>query len=332
MEVLAVASRAVADACERLGLDVERLLADAGMTRAALASSDARIDAALADRVWELAYARAGDPFLALHAAEALPFGAYKVIDYLGAHSETIGEAVRRVVAYFPIVDARARFELDEAGEPIALSMFGCDGPVPGPGQDYTFAALATRVRAMAGTALRLAGVDFTYGAPADRSEHARIFAAPLRFGQPVARMLWPRSIWQSSLQGRDPALVALLEQHASAILRELAPRSAVATRARDALIEAIRAQREPSVQSVARTLATSVRTLQRNLRDEGSSFASLLDDARAATARAYLHDPALSLAEIAWLLGFSDQSTFSRAFKRWTGATPGAFRASPEP
>ncbi|MBZ0119629.1 MAG: helix-turn-helix transcriptional regulator [Sandaracinaceae bacterium] len=82
----------------------------------------------------------------------------------------------------------------------------------------------------------------------------------------------------------------------------------------------------------MAKGLATSARTLQRTLRDEGSSFAALLDQARAATARAYLRDPALSLAEIAWLLGFSDQSTFSRAFKRWTGATPGAFRTSSEP
>ena len=292
---------------------------------------DARIDAGLADRLWELAGARASDPQLALHAAEALPLGAYKVIDYLGAHSASVGDALRRIVAYFPLVDPRARFEIDETVDPIALSMRTTDGEeVPAGGQDYTFAALVTRLRAMVATPLPIDAVELTYPEPPDASEHVRIFGARVRFGQPVARLLLSASAWETPMRATDPALIALLEHHASALVSELEPRRELATRVRDALIEDVRAQRAPRVDRVARRVGMSARTLQRSLRAEGMSFAALLDDARRATACAYLGDPQISLAEIAWLLAFADQSTFARAFKRWTGVTPGAWRAQP--
>lgn len=85
----------------------------------------------------------------------------------------------------------------------------------------------------------------------------------------------------------------------------------------------------EATATRVARRLAMSERTMQRRLQAEGVSFAQLLDEGRAALAKAHLADPAMSLAEIAWLLGFADQSSFTRSFRRWTGEPPGAWRAA---
>ncbi len=84
----------------------------------------------------------------------------------------------------------------------------------------------------------------------------------------------------------------------------------------------------DSSLESVARELGTSVRSLQRHLRDIGYSYSTLADEVRAATARLYLEQPDIAIAEVAYLLGFSDQSTFNRAFKRWTGHTPARTRA----
>jgi hypothetical protein len=96
---LAVASRAVLGAFEALGLDGDALLLELGLERATLADPDRRIPAALADRLWQAAMERSRDPNLALHAAERLEFGAYRVIDHLAAHAPTLGRSFERIAA-----------------------------------------------------------------------------------------------------------------------------------------------------------------------------------------------------------------------------------------
>src|SRR5262245_54588411 len=110
--VLAVSSRALVDACARLGLETDAILAAAAIPRAQLAAPEARLTPRQADAVWQAAFARAGDPCLALHAAEAIPHGAYRVLHYLGAHSATVGQAFERLAAYIGLVDARMRLRV----------------------------------------------------------------------------------------------------------------------------------------------------------------------------------------------------------------------------
>jgi AraC-like DNA-binding protein len=86
-------------------------------------------------------------------------------------------------------------------------------------------------------------------------------------------------------------------------------------------------AQGEPEVAAVARALATSDRSLQRRLQEEGTSFRGVVDDARRELAVGYLGDRRMTVAEVAYLLGYSEASAFVRAFKRWTGKTPGEMR-----
>jgi AraC-like DNA-binding protein len=83
-----------------------------------------------------------------------------------------------------------------------------------------------------------------------------------------------------------------------------------------------------PTVEDVARRMATSERTLRRRLEEGGSSFRELLDDTRERLARNYVRDRRMALSEVAFMLGFSEPSAFHRAFKRWTGTTPAAFRS----
>jgi AraC-like DNA-binding protein len=86
-----------------------------------------------------------------------------------------------------------------------------------------------------------------------------------------------------------------------------------------------------PSQELIAADLSVSNRTLQRKLKDEGTSFMDLLQDTRLQLAREYLRQPGRSVVETAYLLGFSEPSTFSRAFKRWTGRAPAEYRDNPE-
>ena len=100
-----------------------------------------------------------------------------------------------------------------------------------------------------------------------------------------------------------------------------------------EAFVTRLRRHRERqrvSIDDIARRLATSPRSLQRRLRDEGVTFADLVRRTREDLARRYLKDPGLTVTEVAYLLGFSEASAFSRAFRAWTGRTPGEFRTDP--
>jgi AraC-like DNA-binding protein len=94
----------------------------------------------------------------------------------------------------------------------------------------------------------------------------------------------------------------------------------------RQQLVERLR-DGEPEQGAVARPLGLSERTLQRRLRDEGTTFGALVDDVRLELARMYLGDPELAIFEVAFLLGYSEPSAFNRAFRRWTGASPSEHR-----
>ena len=224
LTVLSVASRAVLDACVRLGLDADALLEAAGLGRAEVYDADARLPAEAADALWRHAYEAAGDPRLALHAAEALPFGAYKVLDFVAAHAPTVGEGLRRVARYFPLVDGRARLEIlaDDPGDAVSVEMQSSRGPIAPPAQEYTLAALVLRLRASAGIAWALQAVELAFPRPDDAGEHQRIFGCPVRFGQARARLWIPRASWELPVRGADPALSTVLEDHARRLVEEI--------------------------------------------------------------------------------------------------------------
>ena len=326
--MLSVASRALLEACEGLGLDTGALLAAAGLERAVVMDPDARIPAERADSLWVAASEAASDPHLALHAAQALPFGAYKVLDYIVAHAPTVGEGLDRIARYFPLVDSCGVLCI-EAGDPLRMVMRSELGPVPPPAQEYTLAAIVLRSRASFGTPWRLEAVELAFDAPSDASEHERIFECPVRFGCPEPALLVPRESFERASEGSEPALLSVLEDHAHRLLAELPPdEPALVGRVRRLLAQELRGG-DASIENLARRLGLGARTLQRRLDAHGVRFTELLAEVRTAHAREYLRDPGLSLAEVAWLLGFSDQSAFSRAFKRATGQPPGAWRSA---
>jgi AraC-like DNA-binding protein len=96
----------------------------------------------------------------------------------------------------------------------------------------------------------------------------------------------------------------------------------------RGLLTEALKAG-DPRLETLSQRLGLSARTLQRRLREEGTSHQDLLDEVRSELSRRYLLEPELAICEVAYLLGFSEPSAFHRAFRRWTGVTPKAFRMS---
>lgn len=312
---------------ESRGFGTADLLAAAGLERRLVEDPDARIPGSTVLTLWNALRRRSGDPALQLAAPTTLPFGAYRVIDYLVDASATVGEGVRLFARYFGLIADGIWLSVEtEGGEPRLLLESAADGPVPSPYVDYVLAALVGRIRMKPRPGLRVRRVELRQPAPTNAAPYTAHFRAPVRFGAPVDRLYFGADEWSAPMEHADAALARLLEEHASMLAARLPqPAAGFVGEVRQALAAAL--PDEPQAAAVARSLHLSVRTLQRKLLATGTTFREVSDSSRRGLAEAYLMDRGVSIAEVAFLLGFSDQTSFNRAFRRWTGASPGEWR-----
>lgn len=329
--VLSVASRALVEAYIELGLDGDALIASCGLSREKIFDPDARISAQASDTLWQHAFIESGDPLLSLHAAEALPFGAYRVLDYLASTADTVGAGLRAVVRYFPLVDRRARMSVNERGGRFVLNFETSEASLqlPQPAQEYTLAAILLRSREGTGLSWTPSAVHFTFPKPDDIAEYTRIFGCPLRFSQKTAGLHVAEATWNRASKGADNSLHALLEQHAQILFKKSAVEKAgLLEHVKEDILKRLR-EGLPTLGEISKMMGMSSKTLQRRLKEEDTTFADLMDKVRCHQAKLYLGDRTIAVAEVSWLLGFSEQSSFTRAFKRWTGQSPARWRGA---
>ena len=309
------------------GGDPHVVLQELGVDPASLEDPDARLPAPTVLAVWNALRAATGDSTLQLIAPAALPFGAYRIIDYLVAASATVGDGVRRFAQYFGLIAEEVTLRVEaEAGDYCLVLARADGGPVPPVYVDYVFAALVTRIRMRIRPGLVVAGVELRQPEPSAAARYHEVFQAPIRFGAPADRLRFSGAEWEQPTVAGDAALAALLEEHA----RILAARTPPGATGFVGEVERAVASRLPngaSAEAVARELNMSVRTLQRRLVACGTTFHHVSDAVLARLAAGYLTDPSVSVSEVAFLLGFSEQSAFNRAFRRWTGESPGRWR-----
>lgn len=171
--------------------------------------------------------------------------------------------------------------------------------------------------------------IRFKHSSPEDTAEHRRIFACPLKFGCTQNELLLchedlARPVFQANVQ-----LLGSLEQFAQEMLDQLYPPDTWADQVAHLIKKSLLQGEKPTLDSVAARLALSTRQLQNKLKEEGIVYQTLLDQIRKEIALNYLGQPQVTVCDIAFLLGYSEQSAFNHAFKRWTGLTPGQCRAT---
>ena len=185
---------------------------------------------------------------------------------------------------------------------------------------------MVLRTRIAVGIDFPLERADFAYEAPATHGEHVRIFGCPVQFGAESTGIVISRAVWDTPVERGDSGLAAVLDRHAQMLIAQLPQVSDAIAEVRATIQDQLKGG-DPTLNTVARKLGTSRRSLQRRLADENLTYAQVLDDVRSTMARAYLAQRELSIAEVAYLLGFSEQSSFTRAFRRWTATSPAEFR-----
>jgi len=311
---------------EARGVRTADVLRKAGISRELLEKPDTRVSAPAAMAIWQALRERTGDPTLQLFAPASLPFGAYRVIDYLVAASTTVGDGVRRFARYFGIISETVSLDIEDRKGEHRLWLATAGGQqVPPVYVDYVFSALVTRIRMRVRPELQVHGVELRQPRPRDPEPYERVFRAPVRFDAAADCLCFREEEWRAPTAMADEALARLLEDHA----RMIAPQGEGPVGFRGDVLKALTTALPEggSAVAVASVLHVSVRTLQRKLVSEGTTFREVLEAARSQLAQAYLADPKVSVGEVAALLGFSDPSSFNRAFRRWTGHTPGRWR-----
>jgi len=325
---LAVTSTlAMVRAAEARGFRTGDLLARVSLSREILENPDARISGESALTLWEALIERTEDPALQLCAPTELPFGAYRVIDYLVGASATVGEGVSRFAEFFRLIADAVALRVERDAHGSCLRMETVDGgPVPPVYVDYVFAALIGRIRMRIRPELSLRTVQLRRPAPRSERPYQECFRAPVRFGAECDRLCFTADEWAAPLAGADAALAGVLEEHARVLAARLpeAPTDLI-SEVRTAIMAALPDSADE--EHVARALHSSTRTLQRDLSRAGTTFRTVLDHVRQCLAESYLADTSVPITQVAFLLGFSDQSSFHHAFQRWTGQAPGRWR-----
>jgi AraC-like DNA-binding protein len=328
--IAATSTLAMVRTAEARGFQTVDLLEEAGLTHEFLEDPDARIPGPAVLAIWNALRERTADPTLQLVAPTSLPFGAYRVIDYLVGSSATVGEGVRRFARFFRLIADAVALSVDQDEEGYGLNLARADGgAVPPVYVDYVFAALVSRVRMRIRPALEVHRVEFRQPEPLVTAPYGEAFRAPVRFGAAADRLCFSGEEWDAPTESADAALARLLEEHAGILARRI-PHAASGFRAEVQKTIASVMPEGGSAEDVARALHVSVRTLQRKLAPTGSTFRQVSETVRGQLAEEYLTDPRVSIAEVAFMLGFSDQSSFNRAFRRWTGDSPGRWRRRP--
>jgi AraC-like DNA-binding protein len=315
---------ALFDYARNHGLGLEALQAELAFDAS---DRDARVPEAVGAELFDRAARLLDDDALGLHVGEQVRPGHYGALGFVAMNCARIDEALDALRRYQALVIDLGGVDMCHDRDSLTLSWNpGTERPFRQLAE-FNLAGLISFTRWMAGAQARPLRIDLMYPQPADTREHARILGCMLRFAQPCYRVVLPAAALAAPLIQPDPAMRELTQRLADQQLLAL-------PRGEDWLDQA-RAQiarrlRQPPIEldGVAAALAMSSRSLQRRLQAEGLSFSQLVEQVRRELAERHLADATLDLTDIAFLLGYSEQSAFQRAFKRWTGVAPAQWRS----
>lgn len=323
---------------EGLGVERRALLSAAGLDEAALEDPDELVDYESLIGVWSLLLARFPGTPLGLRYAQVVPMSVFGALGYALSHCVDGRHALSAYLRFSRLLDPyieletvtiedRVRVVVDH--EPRVRAMPEVMEMLVGAMQRHARQLVFGEAR----TGLDMQ-VCFTHPAQHDEAVYADFFGdVQVAFEAEYNGTELPAHLLDLPIPRADPGLGRHLFAHLEAQLKSqpLSSRPRLADRVRQ-LLEADLSEGPPSQAEVAKALGMSARTLQRKLTEEEASFSDLLDEVRRARALALLEEPALSVQEVAYLLGYSEPRAFHRTFRRWTGVSAGQWRRRTPP
>ena len=322
MSVFAPTLGALWKQLEGYGIDPAPVFREAGIDPETIFDAGARIPIDKQNRVAELAYELSDDAQFGLRAYDYLRPAHLGALGFAWLASATLREAFHRISRYARMIQENLIVETREEG---ALFWVCIDPAVPHDNwrirEDSSLAALIRFCRIIAGDDLSPALVRFRQEQPANTTQHYTLFRSPIEFGCERAEMAFNVSDVDKRLMGSNDEL-ANLNEHIVVKYLAHSERKDIVNQVKAARIDG-RANVAGTEKSIAESLFTTPRNLHRKLANKDTSFKQLLTEIRQELARQYIQDRSKTLTEISYLLGFSEVSSFSRAYKSWTGMPP---------
>lgn len=251
------------------------------------------------------------------------------VLGYLTLSCDTVAEALQRFQRYQRLLHDGDTAHFEVRGDQVCLCWSNEFGLSTQLSDEVLVMGMITNLRTMTGMPdLQPSRIQFVAPQPVNVEAYQRFVSCPIAFDQPRLELQFPLTYLALPVTNSDPALKQLLEQQAQTLLAILPQQEDFYHCLQQAIVKAIQGG-EPTLETVAAALAMSRRTLHRRLQEKGLVFKDLLQQIRLQLARQYLAEQRLTLVEIALLLGYSEQSAFSRAFKQWSGVSPLQYQKS---
>lgn len=305
-------AQGILQAAERLGLRLAPALG---------ATDGARVPLARQDELWEALCVASGDALVGLRLGSALQVGHLDMLGALLMSCETLGEALEELLEYYPIIGEGSEFVLRQTADTVVLRY------LPGyrvrriERSEAVLASLARLSAWITGGRAAPRRVQMAHGARGEVQRYVELLGLPVDFQAPASGLVFAAEDLQTPLIQANGPMREHLRQLADEQLRRLGAQSLAAQ-----VRQLLQAHPQWGKERVAEQLNLSGRHLNRKLAEEGSSFKLLREQVLYTSAERLLRE-SLRLAEVAERLGFSDESAFAKAFRRWSGTSPGQFR-----
>jgi len=321
---IATLTEVIARTLESYQIDSKEVFESVGLPPEPFKNPDERVSKDSMEEIWLEAERRTRNPCIGFEVGLNFHTSNLHAVGYAWLASATLREAMERLVRYQRLLSTAAEMDVYEDGDGFHLQI----DPSPGIdfGDDAAFTGVVSMARDLSYAEFKPMNVQMMRPEPACAAKLAEYFGCPVEYNASIDQMTFSVESVDEQLTRHNPALAQASEEVAREYLANMDKKDVVA-RARVAIIDHL-PDGEPSRREVASELAMSERTLARRLSDRDYTFSALVDEVRGQLAKEYLRQSRFSVTDVAFLLGFSDQSNFARAFKRWTEESPTDFRS----
>ncbi len=311
------------------GVDKDALLRSVGLERSGSVDPSHMIEDT--DYYAFLERAAAADPHattLPLRAGAAMRCDDYGAFGLAWKSATTLRGSYDRAERYARVLTSVSTYEVEPTVDGAFMHLHRAGERRLGLrlSNEATIASIASISQQVSSEPFRPIAVYFKHAAPASIAHHEAYFGCPVHFGSDRDALLVSAHTLRTPNKLGDPGLSRFFETHLAAEVAACSAEVTLDRQVRDHVSTCL-SEGIPALSDVARHLGMSGRTLQRRLSEQGHSYQKLVDESRRQLAKRLLRQTDFSLIEVAFMTGFSEQSAFTRAFKRWAGQTPRSFR-----
>lgn len=317
-----------------LGANTGKILNESSLEREIIDDPDGRISLIELNKFWEVCAHHLNDNLIAINLSRFIPFGTFQITDHLLSSASFLEEGLTRYLKYYSIVNQNINLEMSFDTHNAILTITPIqDKSLTIKALDFELGLICSRLKIVTNNKISFEKINIPYGDKSLQERYEKVLDAPIFFNPESLSIVFSKKYLRISCSESNSNLFDFIEQNAKSYLeklKEVQSKLPEVDQFLEDFYELIRANLKDgdfSIEAISKNLNMSVRTLQRKLKDYNLSFKEVLVEIRKEISMNLLQDHNLSIAEIAYLTGFSESSAFHRAFKQWTGQTPVQFR-----